>query len=108
MAKSKNNRAEEWQPTMTNPLRKVKNEFIVRDRDLEIHQRGKKVLIPKVRSLKVGQKALNGSTQPYLHPTNTISSFSRLLVREASAPFLEKLPEEDQCKFSYPKLRCQH
>lgn len=47
---------------MTNPLKKVKNEFIVMERRLEIHQRGKKVLIPKVRSIKVGSKDVNGST----------------------------------------------
>ena len=63
---------------MTNPLSKVKNVFIVMERRLEIQQRGNKVLIPKV-----GLKALNGSTQPYFHPTTTSSPFSRLLVREA-------------------------
>ena len=86
---------------MTNPLTKVKNECIVRERELEIYQRGKKVLIPKVRSINVGSSAINGSTQPYLHPTTTKSLFLKLLVREYSAPFLEKLPKEDQRIFFY-------
>ena len=90
---------------MTNPLRKVKNGFTMMERRLEIQKRGNKVLIPKVRSLKVGSKALNGSTRSYLHPTTTSSAFSRLLVRESFAPFLEKLPEEDQRRFSYQKSR---
>lgn len=45
MEASKHNRGEEWQPIMTNPLRKVKNKFIVRERESEIHQRGNKVII---------------------------------------------------------------
>jgi len=76
------------------------NSFIGKEREFKIHEKREEFHISRERSMERGSRARNGRSRSNPHLPETTSSFSIFLLREASPPFQEKLPEEDQHKFS--------
>jgi len=76
------------------------NSFIGKEMECRIHEKKEEFHISRERSMEVGSRARNGKSRCNIHLLETTSLFSSFLVREASPPFWEKLPEQDQCGFS--------
>jgi len=88
------------QQSMTNHLGMEGDEFIGRERGLEIHKRGRKVHISRGKLMMIRSRGPNEIVRPYKQQLISISFFSKVLVGEASPPIWENLPEADQCRFS--------